>query len=238
MLEQSYAGQELDIFAKAVNWKKYFSSIITPYIGKKVVEVGAGIGATTAFLCDGTQEEWVCLEPDSVLRKQVDEKIADGQLPACCHTQEGFISNLEGGKTFDTILYIDVLEHIEEDRKEIEAASARLTIGGTIIVLSPAFRFLYSEFDRSIGHIRRYQRGGLIALTPEICQVKKIVSLDSIGLFTSLMNKTLLRQPLPTTDQILFWDNILIPVSRLVDKILDYRVGRSIICIWKRKSYA
>ncbi|HLO15975.1 MAG TPA: hypothetical protein VK206_14175, partial [Anaerolineales bacterium] len=59
--DRMYIGQELTIFAHAINWKKYYTAIIKPYFGKRVLEVGAGMGATTAIMCDGTQVEWVCL---------------------------------------------------------------------------------------------------------------------------------------------------------------------------------
>ena len=57
----SYAGGELELFKDAVNWKGYFASQLRPFIKRRVIEVGAGIGATTAFSCDGSQECWVCV---------------------------------------------------------------------------------------------------------------------------------------------------------------------------------
>jgi hypothetical protein len=230
--DQAYIGQELTIFAHAINWKKYYTSIIQPYLGKRVVEVGAGIGATTAVMCDGTQEEWICLEPDAALRTKIDRLISEGQLPACCQTRGGFVADLLPETLTDTMIYIDVLEHIEGDRIELETASAHLPSGGHLIVLSPAFNFLYSPFDRSIGHYRRYDRKMLCALTPSSCRVKKIIYLDSLGMATSVVNRFLLSQAMPTVAQIKFWDTYLIPISRLVDRVLGYSFGRSLLSIW------
>jgi 16S rRNA A1518/A1519 N6-dimethyltransferase RsmA/KsgA/DIM1 with predicted DNA glycosylase/AP lyase activity len=83
MSGQAYIGTELEIFAKAQNWKRYFKSVISPNFGSRVLEVGAGIGATTSVLCDGTQSEWVCLEPDPALLDEVRAKIESGEMPSC-----------------------------------------------------------------------------------------------------------------------------------------------------------
>ena len=125
-----------------------------------------------------------------------------------------------------------MLEHIENDRIELEAASAHLSSGGHLIVLSPAFNFVYSPFDKSIGHYRRYDRKMLCALTPSNCRAKKIIYLDSLGMATSLVNRVLLSQAMPTVAQIKFWDTYLIPISSLVDRVLGYSFGRSVLGIW------
>ena len=233
-VEQAYIGQELSIFAHATNWKRYYTSLIRPYFGKRVMEVGAGVGATTAVMCDGDQDEWLCLEPDPNLRSQIDLLIADKKLPACCATKGGFVSDLKTSDVFDTFIYIDVLEHIEDDRAELEAASARLAPGGRLIVLSPAFNFLYSPFDKSIGHHRRYDKKMYQALTPQGCTMEKTVYLDSLGTATSLINRLVLSQSMPTVDQIIFWDRRLIPITKWMDRLIGYSFGRSLLGIWKK----
>src|SRR5215469_11288861 len=234
MNELTYAGKELSLFSKAVNWKKYLASKIRPFLGRRIVEVGAGIGATASILCDGLQQEWICLEPDPVLRNEIEALIAVHQLPTCCRTRGGFVKDLNVCPAIDSFLYIDVLEHIREDRDELQSAAERLAPGGTVIVLSPTFSFLYSPFDRAIGHHRRYDKPTLVDLTPRGCCVETIFYLDSVGIATSLFNKIALRQLLPNENQILFWDRWLIPLSRRADPIIGYRVGRSIVCVWKK----
>lgn len=231
-IDQTYIGQELTIFAHAVKWKKYYTSLIRPYFGKRVVEVGAGLGATTQVMCDGLQEEWICLEPDPALRNEIDRLIADRRLPDCCRTRGGFVADLPLDASPDTLIYIDVLEHIAEDHLELERAAARLATGGHLIVLSPAFNFLYSSFDKSIGHYRRYDRKMFQALTPSGCHLERLFYLDSIGMTTSLMNRFLLSQSMPTVQQIKFWDTYLIPVARMTDRLIGYRFGRSILGVW------
>ena len=84
MSEIPYIGNELDLFEKATVWKKYYGNFLAPYLKGKILEVGAGIGGTTTELCNGTQEKWICLEPDPDLFAKLEKKIQDHRLPACC----------------------------------------------------------------------------------------------------------------------------------------------------------
>lgn len=134
----------------------------------------------------------------------------------------------------DVILYIDVLEHIQDDRAEMERAAALLRPGGRIIVLAPAHQRLYSPFDAAIGHYRRYSRSALSARTPEGSRIETIRYLDCVGIITSLVNRAFLRQRQPTLRQILFWDSLVVPLSRVLDPVFGIHLGKSVLSVWRR----
>lgn len=228
-----YQGDELALFQYAKNWKKYFSRQITLYINGQVLEVGAGIGATTLLLNNGIPVKWLLLEPDKEMSEVLETMISEKNLPDNCKIQTGTIDQLT--EKFDTILYIDVLEHIESDREEINKAAALLNNGGHLIVLSPAFQFLYNPFDKAIGHYRRYNKKMLRQLTPHTLKLLHCRYYDTAGYFAALVNKLLLRQKYPTVKQVLFWDKWIIPVSRITDKLLFNSFGKSIISVWKKE---
>lgn len=229
----SYAGSELEIFADASNWKAYYKQIIRQYIGREVLEVGAGLGATTAALCDG-EGQWVCLEPDAQLASRISDSITNGKLPVCCRALVGTIRDVPATETFDTILYIDVLEHIEDDLSEVQLASQHLKSGGFLIVLAPAHQQLYTPFDANIGHYRRYNKRTLSALTSKSLALRKLIYVDSVGAIASLANRYVLRSDMPSHRQIAFWDKKMIPVSRRIDRLLGYTIGKSIIGVWQK----
>jgi ubiquinone/menaquinone biosynthesis C-methylase UbiE len=231
----TYPGEELLFFEKAVNWKRYFARHIQPFIGHEVLEVGSGIGGTTSLLNDGTASLWVLLEPDAQMNSLLQQKIKEGILPANCQTTGGSIHQFYTAHGFDTIIYIDVLEHIEDDRKEIDRVSELLKPNGHLIVLSPAFQFLYSPFDKAIGHYRRYNKRSLKAVLNEKLKQRKLIYLDSMGYFASVTNKLFLKQAMPTEAQVRFWDDWLIPLSRIADPLFMYAFGKSIIGIWQKK---
>ena len=229
-----YVGGELELFARAVNWKRYFASKLSRYVRGDVLEVGAGIGETTRHLCDGRQSSWLCLEPDAGLVARLAESLETNKLVPPPTVRVGTLATLSSTDRFDTILYIDVLEHIEHDHDELRRAGEMLRSGGSIVVLAPAFNGLFSEFDRSVGHYRRYTTGSLAAAFPRSLQRARLMYLDCVGFLASFANRALLRQSLPTPSQIGFWDRTMIPVSRLVDPLLRYAVGRSVLGVYTR----
>jgi SAM-dependent methyltransferase len=226
--EFSYPGTELDVFAEASNWKAYWATRIRRWVRGDVLEAGAGIGANTAMLQNADVRSWICLEPDARLAATAAAALAE--IPRCS-VRQGAIASL-GDERFDTILYIDVLEHIADDCGELAAASRLLRPGGHIVVLAPAHQFLFSEFDRAIGHYRRYNRESLRACSPPGCALAAIFYLDSVGILPSLGNRTLLRSGSPTAMQIEIWDKFMVPVSRVLDPLLGYRFGKTICGVW------
>ena len=120
------------------------------------------------------------------------------------------IGSLGDSRRFDAILYLDVLEHIADDRAELDRAARLLRPSGKIIVLAPAHQWLFTAFDSAIGHYRRYDRKSLQALAPRGCRLTSLSYLDSVGMLASLINRLLLRQPMPKRGQILLWDRLLV----------------------------
>jgi 2-polyprenyl-3-methyl-5-hydroxy-6-metoxy-1,4-benzoquinol methylase len=232
--EFHYVGEELDLFSQAKNWKSYWSSFILPFVGSEVLDVGAGTGATAKLLATSGQKRWLCLEPDPSLASRIEDTVRSGRLPATCTVRVGTIQDLEVGQSFDTIIYADVLEHIADDRKELEMASARLRPGGHLIVLSPSIQWLYSPFDKALGHFRRYSKATLRAVAPQALVEVKVSYLDSVGMLASAGNKLVLNTDLPSPGQIGFWDGVLVPISRALDPLVGRAIGKSIIAIWKR----
>ena len=234
--QYQYLGNELDVFAHAVNWKSYLRSQIGMYLHGDVLEVGAGIGGTTAVLCDGRQESWTCLEPDAELASRLMERAEGGAFALAPQLAVGTLEDLDPALRFDAILYIDVLEHIEDDRSEVAQAVERLKEGGALIVLCPAHQFLFTSFDEAVGHYRRYDKRMYRALTPADARLERLRYLDSMGMLLSLGNRLWLRSGSPTLKQIKLWDRLFVRLSRLVDGCLCRQVGKSILGIWRKPS--
>ncbi|MEW6130589.1 MAG: class I SAM-dependent methyltransferase [Acidobacteriota bacterium] len=237
MKTYSYIGSELELFSRAVNWKNYYAKFLYKYLTGEVLEVGAGIGSTTQILCNRKQNRWVCLEPDAEMSCILKERVTQGELPETCEVSNEFIGSLPKSELFDVIVYIDVLEHIENDKQELIAATAHLKTAGHLIILSPAHQRLFTEFDREIGHFRRYNRKSLAAIIPNALESVDCRYLDSVGMFASLANHLILKSNMPSEQQILFWDSVMIRLSKFVDPLLNYRIGKSILGVWRKKGY-
>lgn len=232
MAELTYVGGELDLFAQAHNWKSYIASLLRPWIRGTVLEVGAGIGATTRALLNDSVTSWTCLEPDPALVARLTESVES--IRPGIRIVNGSLDDIDAEIVFDTILYVDVLEHIEDDSAELRLAARHLAPGGALVVLAPAFQLLYSDFDRALGHHRRYTTRSLARVFPPGLEKRDLFYADSLGAALSLANRVILRQESPAARQIRFWDRVVIPASRITDNVARHFLGRSVIGIYSR----
>ncbi len=230
--EFRYVGAELDVFAQAARWKDYWSTLVRPYCRGVVWEVGAGLGANTPRLINPAVTRWVCVEPDAVLAARLCGAVTpDGHHPVI-EIHHGTTRDVPSDRRPDVILYIDVLEHIEQDGEELSWVADQMAGGGRLVVLSPAHGWLFSPFDVALGHFRRYNRKMLRAAVPASLREERLIYLDGAGMLASLANRLLLRQAYPTLDEILFWDRRLIPVSVALDRVFGYRLGKSLLGVF------
>jgi cyclopropane fatty-acyl-phospholipid synthase-like methyltransferase len=209
---ENYIGNELALFEKAKNWKKYFGKHLSPYLKGDVLEVGAGLGGTTLVLCNEKQNTWACLEPDGNLATEIQTLINQNQLPKHCEVIKGTLQDLAIEKKYDAIIYIDVIEHIEDDKAEVKHATQFLKNGGVLAILVPAHQNVVPS--------------GLTEI--------KVFYLDSVGLIASLVNKWFLKQSTPTAKQIMFWDNVIINLSKITDVLSAHSMGKTVIGIWRK----
>jgi hypothetical protein len=231
--EYTYVGHELYLFEHATNWKRYIAQNIRPYLGTSVIEVGAGIGANIAYLYDG-QSGWLCVEADPQLADRIRGRIEHRELPATCRVFVGTIGDLPERERAASVLYIDVLEHTEDDAREVGIAARRLELGGHLIALNPAHQWLFSPFDAAIGHNRRYAAASCRRLTAPGLRLVALRYLDSVGMLASAANKLLLRASTPTKEQIMLWDRFMVPVSRCIDPLIRHCLGKSILAVWQK----
>ena len=109
--DSTYIGNELELFSHAQNWKRYWCSLILPFLRGGVLEVGAGMGTNTRLLRNEHQQRWVCLEPDGRLLEEFEHSVALNPLPQKCEMRQGTIGDMPAAEKFDALIYIDVLEH-------------------------------------------------------------------------------------------------------------------------------
>jgi SAM-dependent methyltransferase len=234
MKESKYIGNELTIFKEAVNWKKYWYNSINKYISGDVLEVGAGIGINTNLILQNCQDvkSIVSIEPDKSLANQIMRNLTGETSKVTVLNQ--YLEDLSTDKKFDTIVYIDVIEHIEDDHSELNKAKLYLKEGGILIILVPAYNFLFSPFDEAVGHYRRYNKKMLLKAIPDELSNLNLFYLDSLGVCASLMNKFVLKQSYPSKEQILNYDRIIVPVSIILDKLTFHLFGKSLVGVWKK----
>jgi hypothetical protein len=133
------------------------------------------------------------------------------------------------------VIYVDVLEHIEQDRDELMGAASHLHSGGRPRRSLPAHQWLFSpvRFRQQVTFAGT-PRSSLRSASPPALHLERIVYLDSVGLLASAANRLLLRQSMPNRRQLRFWDAWMVPVSRRLDRLLGYSLGKSILAVWRK----
>ena len=224
-----YPGKELEIFDKANLWRNYLHKIISKYIGKKVLEVGAGIGSFTQIYMDD-KKDITLSEIDDFNYKTIKEKF---YYKKNCTIEKKRITEIND--EFDTIMYLSVLEHIEDDKEEILQALSKLRKNGNLIICAPAHNFMYSEFDKEIGHFKRYEMNFFKELKFKNAIVLKSFFIDSFGYLLYFINKLVFKKEVyPSKLKIFIWDKLFIPITYIIDFVTFYKLGKNIICVIKK----
>ena len=224
-----YPGKELEIFDKANFWRNYLYKKVNNFIGNEILEVGAGMGSFTRTYFNKNKKIQLS-ELDPKLFSILEEKFKKTQNIT---VNSKLTKNIHS--EFDTILYISVLEHIEKDTEELEIALTKLKKNGHIIICVPAHNYMYSKFDKEIGHFRRYQIDYFKKLNLKNSRILKCYYLDSMGWMIYFLNKFFFKnEDYPSKFKVMIWDKLFIPISIIADLFTFYKLGKNIICVIKK----
>lgn len=229
MTKKNYDGWELDSFDDAHNFRKFQIQKIKKYIKKKqILDVGSGTGGLINYYLKETNKV-SAIEPAIKLKKILETKFKN--------KIKIYLDKKNLKKKYDTVLYMDVIEHIKEYNNEIYKIKKYLKKNGYIIINVPAFNFLFTNFDKNVGHIKRFYKKDIYELSKsQNLKIEKIEYYDSIGFFLILISKFIFNKNLKVSNiknNINIWNN-LIPVSKFFDKIFFNSIGKSLICVLKK----
>jgi 2-polyprenyl-3-methyl-5-hydroxy-6-metoxy-1,4-benzoquinol methylase len=228
---EKYPEIALERFDKATFWIKYFVFIIKKFMKDDILEVGAGCGSFTKgymknfqsiTLTDTDDNSFNLLKKNFINKKEVNvikSKVKDIN------------------KKFNTLLYFNVLEHVEKDKQEITDALEKLNEGGHLIILVPAHQRIYSKLDKAVGHYKRYEINFFKENTFKNSQIIKLHYLDFFGYALYHLNKIFFKdETYPTSLKIFIWDKIFTPLTTIADFFTGYKFGKNILCIYKKTS--
>ena len=228
-LNNKYTGWELEHFDNSKNYRNYQYSLIKKHIKKNTAEIGPGNGKNlNLYLKDATKIK--LYEPQKKLFENLKKKFRKNKKISIFNQKFKLEKN-----TFDTIIYLDVLEHIKNDKEEILKSFKSLKKGGNLIINVPAFPHLYSKFDNDVGHYRRYNYKMLVNLTKKIkFSSLRTLHFDSIGYFLSLISKIFSSNYKKNFAlKIKFWDSLIF-LSKFIDKITMNSFGKSLLIIIRK----
>src|SRR5438270_13964366 len=144
----------LERMAAAPRYNRWMFDRLRPWVGRRVLEIGAGIGNMSAFFAD--RERVVLTDTEPYYLGRLRQRFADRPHVSVAELRLPTVSPALAAEPLDTGVCLNVLEHIEDDRASLRAMHDLLQPGGRLVLLVPALRALYGTLDEALGHFRRY----------------------------------------------------------------------------------
>src|SRR5256885_1460028 len=221
----------LERMAAAPRFNRWMFERLRPWVGRRVLEIGAGIGNISAFLVEQTPVDRVVLtDTERYYLGRLRERFAGRPQVSVAELRLPAVSPGLVAERLDTVVCLNVLEHIEDDAASLRAMHDLLRPGGRLVLLVPALRALYGTLDEALGHFRRYVPDELRAkLSAAGFRVRHVEYFNLAGVPGWWLTGRVLRRRLIPTGA-LRWYEALVPLFRL-ERLLPWRIGQSLIAI-------
>lgn len=232
----------LDVIAKAGRFNRWMYETIKPYLKGDILEIGSGIGNISKYvLADGYSLTLSDYDSDychylknnfSAVQNMKDVVSIDLQ-------HDDFYNKYKSlAQRFDTVYLLNVLEHLADAEKAIAYCHFLLKPQGYLIILVPAYRFLYCRLDAELHHYKRYTMKELtqLALWQNLRLIHKQY-FNALGIAGWLLyGKLLGRKTLQDTEMGRY--NALVPVAKILDTVLGKKMGLSLITVSQKEQHA
>ena len=237
MSEQvSYSGRDLEAMSFAVNYHRWILEIFEPYLGRRIVEVGAGTGSFSELVLKHKPEVLSLVEPSEEMHKMLNERVGRLDSPTQIETYNtvfaGVAERLKATQRPDSIIYVNVLEHILDDEAELATVHRTVSSGGRVLIFVPALPWLYGNVDEHIGHHRRYTKSELEGK----CRYAgfKIVEcryFNIAGIVPWWLKYRLFKSSTIEPLTVKTYDKYVVPASRAIESVIRAPIGKNLLLI-------
>lgn len=227
---EQYAQAILHNLSGARRFNQWMVKSIEPYMGDRILEVGSGIGNISRLL--PKKEELIISDVDPVYLDILRVAFKDNDIVKVVNldVQNREAAEALGKGSCDTVVCLNILEHVEDDLKALENIHFLLNPGGRLILLVPQYKWLFGSYDRHAGHVRRYSRRELQQrLTESNFKILRFKNFNSLGILGWWLNSCVMQKTHMDRWQLKIYDT-LVPLLRLVEFLLPLP-GISLICV-------
>lgn len=214
--------------AEAPRYNAWLTGRVAPWVGRRVLEIGAGIGNMAAFFLD--RERLVLAEPDPAYRARLTTRFTGRSNVQVVPLRLPAVDPALAAERLDTIICLNVLEHVAEDRAALEGMRRILGRGARVVILVPALPALYGSLDEALGHVRRYTarelRGKIGDAGFRLVHLEYFNMGGVAGWW--LTGRVLRRRIIPRMSLRIY--DALVPLFRL-ERFLPWRIGQSLIAV-------
>ncbi len=233
-IEDSFIAEDLEQMKYARNYNIWLFSLLKPYLGKRILEIGPGIGNLTNYLL-GNAEYVEGVEPNAKCAELLKDIFRGNTKFSLNSTRiEDCDTKSLHEKHFDTVICVNVLEHIQNDLEVLNQLKNIVAKDGNIVLLIPAIPNAYGPIDAAVGHFRRYTAKQIRVLTKKVgVDLIHIQYSNFIGLIGWMFNARIRKSIKQSNLQIKLFD-IAVPIISRIEKIIIPPIGLSIIAIGKK----
>ena len=228
----NYFGRDLKAMSFAINYHRWIIKNFKPYLGEKIAEIGAGSGNFSVLILE-EQKQLVAFEPSENMYPILNERL---KAEKRAEIVKGFFGDnySKFKNSFDSVMYVNVLEHIEDDEKEFSHMYDSLKPGGHALIYVPALSFLFSDFDRNLGHFRRYDKKGLMKIAKRAgFEISLAKYFDLPGILPWFVAFVLLKGTIESF-QVSLYDRLVIPAVRAIESRFAPPIGKNLLLVAKK----
>ena len=234
-----YEGKDLEAMSFAVNYRRWVLSIFAPFLGRRIVEVGAGVGSFSELLLERQLESLSLVEPSTEMYQQLCRRISYLQPSSTVKTFndifERVAPQIRSSEQPDSIIYINVLEHIADDVAELRIINNALESGGRVFIFVPALQWLHGSFDRQINHFRRYSRSELekkcVAAGFRVITSRYF---DLLGVVPWWVKYRLMQSKTMEPGAVRFYDRRVVPIVKTLEATITPPLGKNLLLVAER----
>jgi SAM-dependent methyltransferase len=215
----------------APNYNAWLGTLLRAHLGRRVLEVGAGIGTITRQILPG-RELVIALEAEKLYATQLAETFRnDSRVKVIDAPVESIDWSRMAGERVDSIVLSNVLEHIEDDSAAVRNLRTALQPGGNVVILVPALPVLFGTLDEAVGHYRRYMPRSLRSVIERNgFRVERLDWLNLLGIPGWLLNGRVLRRRVIPSAQLRAYDRIAPFIAR-VESMFRLPIGMSLLAV-------
>jgi glycosyltransferase involved in cell wall biosynthesis len=227
-----HGGEILLRLNRAPRFSRWMADVIRPFAGSRVLELGAGIGNLTTHLVP--RASYWATDINPAYLDNLERLRANRPYLRVAHVDATDAATFPAEQSFDTVIFLNVLEHLADDAGALRNVYAALGNGGTAVVLVPCGPKLFGTLDEVLGHCRRYTEKQLIAVGQSAgFKVERVLKFNRTGVVAWWLNSKILRRRTFGLAQIRLL-NLLTPLFRVLDPWLPLP-PLSLIAIFRKE---
>jgi SAM-dependent methyltransferase len=233
--QDSYAAEDLATMQEARRYNNHVFGLVRQFIGSRVLEVGAGIGTITSRLVE-IADTVVGIEPNPNCVARIQGAMGDHPrfTLRTCHFEDCDPAELASHR-FDSVLCVNVLEHIADDVGSLKAFKEILAPGGRVVVFVPAVQAAYGPLDAELGHHRRYSKrtlGG--AFADAGLEMLRLRYTNPIGLAGWMYNAHISKSTMHSVEQVRLFETLIAPWALPLERLVPPPIGLSLVAVGRK----